>query len=547
MLKLINTDSYLKDDEPAVTILSFDSSEGIEKKAAHEEITAFTSTLKPKEGYTYLHINAMGAGEYYSSNRNADYFPEENLKKSYKTFETSPAYVYRSHINKDPARSYGKVIFSIYNDRMHRVELIAECPNDLVEDINSRIKAGDFPSTSMAAKIPSDTCSICGNVARTRQEYCSHLTTELNKLYPDGRKVMALNIEPLRFFDISIVVRPADITSSVLNKIANDVCISSAELAEIEGINESQFTTKKASFKKLSEIIKDIPGGIVVSSTAANEILSKTKDLPISLISSLHNFELDQVLTEMANMGISPSLSFLSELIARKHLGEGYEGIGALAENYISKISPDTIAPAISFEQPHGIDPLISYSLAPYIQQSSLLPSQIEKRASNVGYAGLGPNIEPTWEEEKSKLTFEHPQIEQKSLSNFNVSYGKLLLGLGASALLSKMFITSQIEKKFREVQALQHSQNGVKIILIKSASDFKIAAGLSNSSLNNSLNPDNEQGSNSELLLANKITGRVLKGTGSVIGGKLAGMLRMIGIGHKLNDNMKGNTNELK
>ena len=217
MLKLLESSSFYSEKEgPQITVIDLTApGAGFEKRAMHEDISAYIKLLKPKEGYTYLHINAMTAGEYHGSNRNGDFFPEENLKKYYKTFETTPAYVYRHHQNKDPRRSYGKVIYAIYNDRMHRVELIAECPDDLVEDVNSRISAGDFPTTSMACKTPYDICSICGNQAKTREQYCKHLTSELNKLYPDGRRVMALNSGPLTFFDISIVVRPADRKSVV--------------------------------------------------------------------------------------------------------------------------------------------------------------------------------------------------------------------------------------------------------------------------------------------------------------------------------------------
>ena len=141
MLKLSNPAPIVqKAEDPEVTILDLTSpSEGLEKAAATGEIVSFISNLKPKAGYTYLHINAMSAGEYFSSNRNADYFPEENLKKYYKTFETTPAYVYRGHVNKDPSRSYGKVIFSTYNDVLHRIELIAECPDELVQDVNAHL------------------------------------------------------------------------------------------------------------------------------------------------------------------------------------------------------------------------------------------------------------------------------------------------------------------------------------------------------------------------------------------------------------------------
>lgn len=288
MLKLLRSESFYDESEPSLTVLDLSKPRGgLEKKAAHEDIQSYIDKLSVKPGYTYLHILAMTAGEWYSSNRNADYFPEDNLKRYYKTFETTPAYVYRSHLNKDIKKSYGKVIFSIYNERMHRVELIAECPDDLVEDVNSRISMGDYPATSMALKTPYDTCSICHNKARSRQEYCTHLKTELNKLYPDGRKVMAINDGPLTAFDISFVVRPADVNSSVLQKVAYDETVSSAELAEVEGLTEDGFH-KRAQLKKLSELIKEISDGcyVVGAGKSPEEILGKAAplDLPLDLV-----------------------------------------------------------------------------------------------------------------------------------------------------------------------------------------------------------------------------------------------------------------------
>lgn len=72
----------------------------------------------------------------------------------------------------------------------------------------------------MACHTPFDTCSICGNKARSRNEYCSHLRNELGRILANGQKVMAINDGPLRFFDMSFVFKPADITSSVLQKVA---------------------------------------------------------------------------------------------------------------------------------------------------------------------------------------------------------------------------------------------------------------------------------------------------------------------------------------
>ena len=531
MLKLLDSSSFYEANEQAVTLLDLSSNtKGLEKKAAHEDIQTYLGNLSPKPGFTYLHINAMTAGEYHGSNRNADFFPEENLRKYYKTFETTPAYVYRSHINKDPARSYGKVIFSIYNERMHRVELICECPNNLVDDLNDRILEGDFPTTSMAVKTPHDTCSICGNKAHSRQEYCTHLRTQLNRLYPDGKKVFAINNGPLTFFDISIVVRPADVNSSILQKVADSYTMGSAELAEIEGLTEEGFLRKKAEFKKLSELVKEITDGCYVVGADKNPRTlgsAAPADLPLSLIHNLHHFDLPQIFSTMADLGISPSINFLAELIARKHLGEGYEGIGHLVQNFINEVPDSASVPVIRFEEAEETNPIIASALLPYVQGSSLFYDAIEKRASGVGYFGNGPHIEPTFEETyKAQHSVEIAP---------EVGPGKLLLGLGAAALLAKYFITSQIEKKLRDNNT--RPQNNVKIVIVKKASDYLVTSQLAKLAMLNSLpKKDNEQPSgfdpNRAALSATK---KILVNPNSRIGGKLSNLLRIFSLGSKL------------
>lgn len=526
MLKLLDSTAFYDSSEPSVTLLDLGSKEhGLEKKAAHEDIQEFLNRLSPKPGYTYLHINAMTAGEYHGSNRNADYFPEENLKKYYKTFETTPAYVYRSHINKDPARSYGKVIFSIYNERMHRVELVCECPDELVEDINSRIKMGDFPTTSMATRTPYDTCSICGNKAHSRQEYCVHLQTQLNKLYPDGRKVFAINNGPLTFFDISIVVRPADVNSSILQKVANEHTIGSAELAEMEGLNEDGFFRKKAEFKKFSELIKEINDGCYVVGSYRDLGKAKPQDLPHSLVETLHSFDLAQTFSTMADLGISPSVNFLSELIVRKHLGEGYEGIGEIIDQMISQVPGSTLTPIIRFEEPETINPIIASALTPYVQQSSLFGDAIEKRASGIGYFGNGPTIQPTYEE----LQQSQFQVNSDGISGES----KLLLGLGAAALLAKYYITQQIEKKLRGLNSTP--QNNVKIVIVKKASDCLVTTQLAKIAMVNALPTSKDDSTSTSEKLATGATKRLLVNTNSRIGGKLANLLKLVSLGSKL------------
>lgn len=540
MLKLFKSDSSYDISEPTLRLINLDVEQELEKSAEHEEISSFIKTLVKKPNHSYLHILAMTAGEWYSSNRNGDYFPEENLKRYYKTFETEPAYFYRHHVNKDKAKSYGKVIFACYNDNMHRVELIVEAPNELIEDINSRIALGDWPLTSMALRTPYDTCSLCGNKARSRQEYCVHLKTQLNKLLPDGRKVMAINDGPLTAFDISAVIRPADPNSSILQKIAYDgSTMGSAELAEVEGLTEDGFH-KRASMKKLSELIKEITDGcyvVDVLAPAGKGLGSASpKDLPIHLVEKLHHFDLSQVLASMADMGISPSVKFLAELIARKKLGEGYDGIGEIVQNFMADVPTSEQVPVLHFEEPSERSLMVDSILKPFVDSCSLTADAIEKRASNIGYAGNGPHIEPTEAElaQQKALSVELAKQEMQS-----VGYTKLLLGLGAAALLAKYFITSQIEKKFREQKSAH--ENGVKITIVKQSSDYRVASHLSKVAMAQALpkiKQEEKQSDGSKALgVGLSATKKALESSQTKIGGKLAGLLRLISLGSKVSN----------
>ena len=304
------TDSTKFDGELNIFAITTEYYKGLQKTAANTQVAQYISELLPKvkPDKAYFHINAMGAGEYYGANRNGDYFPEEQLLKYYETFVTSPAHLFRHHINKDPSIANGKVIFANYNSTMHRVELIAEADKSLVQDIEQRIAQGDYPSTSMACKTPYDVCSICGNMAHSRAEYCVHLKNDLGKVYEDGRKVMAINAGPLSFFDISVVLRGADPTSYILTKVAGDeTALGSAERAELEKVGSLGKMTK------LSELVKDIDGGVVTS------VDLPVNPLPIEVLVGLASDSWENITRSMAKEGILPSLQELASLYYLKH------------------------------------------------------------------------------------------------------------------------------------------------------------------------------------------------------------------------------------
>lgn len=494
LTKLIDTSSFYQ-DEPQVTVLdNRDLTGSLVKQATDSRVQEFASKITPVDGKTYLHILAMGAGEFYGANRNADYFPESTLIDYHKTFETSPAHIFRNHVNKDPAIAIGRVVFSVYNERMHRVELIAELWNDKAPDIAERIGSGDWPKTSMACRTPFDVCSICGNKAKTREQYCEHLSEQLGRVYPDGRKVMALNLAPLKFFDISIVFRPADVTSAVLQKVASaQPAISSVDEALAAGLEEITMN-KSAALKKLSELLKEVDGDVVSIDSNFDNLVSRVSDPQGDVIDVIKNYKLNEILSTLGHLGISPSLGFLAELIGRKILGSDARGIGPLTAAYINKAGTDGL---MDFDKDFGeiTEPNlgIAYALLPHMQDASYFPEYVEERVAfnkqasaygfvqgtNVGYSGNGPHIESTvYEKFREQNLTESADKTPQLLKILNT-----IVAIGGAALAAKWYITQVIEKKMKD-QELNRVSVGVKIPLVKSASDYKLTYRLAKSAM---------------------------------------------------------------
>jgi hypothetical protein len=226
------------------------------------EVQNYLEKLKPDSNRIYVLVNALGAGEYWGSNINGDYFPEASLIHKgpvygYETFYG--AFPYKHHVNKDPSRSFGKVELAAWNDRMKRVELVVMIDRELAarfgaQDVCDKLDHGLFPDVSMGCKVPYDLCSKCldwkkyreaqstfdpsrhrsvgaavlefhkknpiRGLSVTRNDYCEHLKTMLNRILEDGTKIYAINDYP-RFFDISFVFIGADKTAKVMAKLAS--------------------------------------------------------------------------------------------------------------------------------------------------------------------------------------------------------------------------------------------------------------------------------------------------------------------------------------
>jgi hypothetical protein len=231
-----------------------------------DEVRSFLKGVDRQNGKLWVLVTALGAGEYWGSNSNGDYFPESSLihtpegwadlehkmqkmvgrnwEWGYPTFYN--AYAYAHHQNKDPRRAFGDVEYSCWDPVMKRVLLVLSLDRDKSRREGSigvidRIDNGEYPDLSMGCKVPFDVCSACGEWKRitgnpkrdlaehkksairglsvTTADYCQHLRFENGKIYPDGRKVWMWNLHP-RFFDISFVFVGADKSSKVMAKLS---------------------------------------------------------------------------------------------------------------------------------------------------------------------------------------------------------------------------------------------------------------------------------------------------------------------------------------
>jgi hypothetical protein len=129
--------------EQRIKLANFD-----ELKSQGADIASFLESFKSNPGFTYLHVIAMGAGEYYGCNVNGDYFPEKDLIARHHTF-VEQAKVFKEHDNKPTSPSFGNVVFSWYNPKMHRVELILALDKIKGEEFIRRQDAGEQLEVSM--------------------------------------------------------------------------------------------------------------------------------------------------------------------------------------------------------------------------------------------------------------------------------------------------------------------------------------------------------------------------------------------------------------
>jgi hypothetical protein len=366
--------------------------------ALHPDIQQYMVNAKPIVGKTQMLIDALGNAEFWGPNVNGDLFNTPSLAHEgedygHRTFEIY-AHPFKSHVNKNPDRAYGdKVTMARYFAPTGRVQLIVAYHNNKAADIINDVDEGNYPSVSMGCRVPNDRCSICGNLAKTRAEYCEHLKYQMNKILSDGRVVGAWNDKP-KFFDISVVLIGAEKQSHILKKVAH---AGSYEISSALAGERMYGPAKSASQTKDADIDKDVPSNIPPTERfpptgraqlghlmdGMSEAKGTEQTMDPKVLDALSDFDLPQIFSTLAAVGIPLKPHEFQKIMliklghaehAREFWNEGIvfdESAGAMTDHE-----------ALHF-QPAAVNEKVAMLFRPYLAERSILPDALEHRLDN--------------------------------------------------------------------------------------------------------------------------------------------------------------------
>jgi len=426
--KIIHLDEYFPTGEATVqpVLLWANNKACYENITKHASVgTEFFKTIQPIPGHSFVYVLAVSDWEHYGENRNGDGFPNapfkplenppwisqaETLSNWHHTFEQF-GNSYRHHVNKDPEKRVGRVVKSFWNNAMHRVELLIDLENDKAPDLAERIQNGEFPPVSMGTKVAWDVCTICGNRAPTRAQYCDHLRFQMRDVI-DGVKVAALNPSP-KFFDISWVVRPADPTAYMMKKVAYDqpYVISGAAAGEyLEEMQERKLAAHKLAV--IDKVIQGIPldaksegidpielGNVTKMRDEAMRMGKRMPTMNDSTLQELSTHPLRNVVTTTLSSGMLMNTPEVTKIIIYK----SHPGIGQVPDDLVDRITAlrgsimrlfedmpqllDSIDQSGVFDiAPSHVDPKVAEIIMPYLEKRSGIMEYLKRKVVPTQY-----------------------------------------------------------------------------------------------------------------------------------------------------------------
>lgn len=436
MIKYIEYDSFDEYGQHIIPLSSF--SKGLVKTAGQfsPELMKVILNMKRLTNRYYVVVNALGSHEYWGCNRNGDAFPESGLSHlslrtdmntpndyGYKTFEYY-AHFYQHHVNKDPKKSFGEVVFSYWNPVIHRVELIIAIDTEKAKDIVEAIENGEQVAVSMGCKVKYDRCNICDHKSKTVKEYCVHLSKymchvvdadlsrrwsiEIGRAIKPGTQVCAINDYP-RFFDLSRVFIGADRVSFMLGKAASvGTVIPSACIGMVAGITDDEVDKYARLLNKTGTIDKevgslgpnDIDGGVTKSTERS--VIDKALDekmrrvvvaepkIPNEIIDSASTaLPLKSIISTMLGMGIHPKPAEFQRIVL---IRIGCKPVADELDRNNIVFDQDGVQPHQFDFGPNDFSDQLANSLVPYMQSRSAMPQFLSPRVIEIE-KNAGPSI----------------------------------------------------------------------------------------------------------------------------------------------------------
>lgn len=269
----------------------------------------------------YLWIRIVSSGEYYGPNKNGDYFPEMELFDYYNTFKNG--HPFKNHENKKVENAIGQIISVRWNPIMQCVEVFKSIDKKIAPEIARGYLKGYLTDVSMGCRVPYTICSVCGNKARKKSEFCSHVRDFRMQYLANGERVFEINYKP-NFHDsstvltgaervakaIMIIDSPPEGAKTAFQKVASFrsgvtryVRLFKDEVEKVASYQQNVHPLLLASdiqkvasidvIHKLAEIEKDITGKLLNIATVPNENQEAAASKMISLIKFLTDRRFD--------------------------------------------------------------------------------------------------------------------------------------------------------------------------------------------------------------------------------------------------------------
>jgi hypothetical protein len=364
----------------------------IKEAQISDEIASVIETIKPEAGHRYVLVNGIGAGEFWSSNRNGDYFPESGLGKTgedygYETFLRGHNFVH--HNNKDPKVSVGVVKAAHYNKNMHRCELLLDTDLSKLAKADpalyEKVAHGQPVDVSMGSKCDFDVCSICSKRSATRAEYCGHLKEAMNQILDDGRKVYAYTPHP-RFFDISYVTKGADVTAKALHYLDKQAAEGIVAPPEPE-----RACPDPASHEATVEATYEIPSFPGDHRCAALLLEATERVIPGDVLDKMASVGFAETLSTCSHLGVilRPEEYQRIALVAmgQKPLAEKCAAAGVVIDPFSqgSWFDP-SIKTVRSQTAPENFDPKIAALVADFVPDRTIFEPYFSKHLEKIAF-----------------------------------------------------------------------------------------------------------------------------------------------------------------